>query len=72
VVRDFILQSHKPLAKAGRAQAAPKPVAEKAQVMNRKATPKAIAVKAKVVKKIGHSKPTVRKAAAAPRKARTA
>jgi poly(3-hydroxybutyrate) depolymerase len=70
VVRDFILQSHKPLVKAGRAQAAPKPVADKAQVMNRKATPKAIAIKAKVVKKIGHSKPTVRKAAAAPRKAR--
>jgi poly(3-hydroxybutyrate) depolymerase len=56
VVRDFILQAHVPAAKAGRAQAAPKTAAGKAQR----------------VAKTGHAKPVVRQASAVQRKARKA
>ncbi len=69
VVRDFILQSHKPHAKAGHVPTAPKAVAVKAKAAAKPTAPKAIAVKATVVKKIGHAKPTLRKASGARSKA---
>jgi poly(3-hydroxybutyrate) depolymerase len=56
VVRDFILQANVPASKAGRAQAAPKSAADKAQR----------------VAKTGHAKPVVRQASAVQRKARKA